>query len=159
MIIKCKTVIGAKSLDGVSPLYPGCQYEVDNALGKRLIAQGVAESVIVPAKPAPAEQKSSENPSEGQSAQNGPSEGNNGQVAGTLDPEQLQSMTFTELKALAKDMGVPDVGKIKSKEGMIEAICNVEVYADADPEEDPDDEPETDPEEDPPKIDPQDVVD
>lgn len=162
MIIKCKTVIGATSLDGVSPLYPGCQYEVDNALGKRLVAQGVAESVKIPAKQAPAEQKPSENPPESQSAQNGPSEGNNGQVVGTLDPEQLQSMTFTELKALAKDMGIPDVGKIKSKEGMIEAITNVEVYADADPEDDPesdpDDDPEKDPEDNPPVFDPQAVV-
>ena len=122
--------------------------DVDKAEADRLIGLGVAEAVKAEKIKAPKEE-----------APKGASEGENGQVAGTLDPEQLKSMRFDDLKALAKDMGVADIGKIKSKGGMIEAICNVEVYADADPEEDPDDEPETDPEEDPPKIDPQDVVD
>jgi len=70
-----------------------------------------------------------ENPSKDGNAQNGPENAGNGKIAGHLDAEQLQDMTFTELKALAKDMGI-ETGKIKSKAGMIEAITAVEVYAD-----------------------------
>lgn len=147
MLIKAKCVIGARAKNGTSPLYPGCVYDVDDILGKRLCDEEVAEFAEKSAHPARAEAKPSENPSTEETAQNSPENAGNGQIAGHLDRDQLQEMSYTDLKALAKDMGI-ETGKIKSKAGMIEAICAVEVYADAD-----------DPEEAPPVFDAQDVID
>ena len=47
-------------------------------------------------------------------------------ITGHLDGADLESMSFSDLKALAKDMGI-DAGKIKSKAGLIQAITEVEV--------------------------------
>ena len=54
-----------------------------------------------------------------------------GAIKGHLVKEDLEEMTYTQLKELAKDMGI-ETGKIKSKAAMIEAICSEEVYTDAD---------------------------
>ena len=133
MFIRAFCVLGIKAKDGRSPIYPGSVAEVDDAEGLRMIDLGCAEETgavapvrSVQAAPVP---KSSENPTESGNARNGAENANNGQIAGHLDAEQLQEMSYTELKALAKDMGI-EAGKIKSKAGMIEAITAVEVYAD-----------------------------
>ncbi len=151
MFIRAFCVLGIKAKDGRSPIYPGTIAEVDDAEGLRMIEAGCATEVGAvdaerPGKAAPASVPS-ENPSTEETAQNGPEKAGNGQIAGHLDRDQLQEMSFADLKALAKDMGI-ETGKIKSKAGMIEAICAVEVYADAD-----------DPEEAPPVFDAQDVID
>ena len=151
MFIRAKSVLGIRNKDGVGPIYPGCTAEVDDELGAKFVADGFAVEIAHPgavasSKAAPVPSPG-ENPSNGETAQNGPENAGNGQIAGHLDRDQLQEMSYTDLKALAKDMGI-ETGKIKSKAGMIEAICAVEVYADAD-----------DPEEAPPVFDAQDVID
>ena len=133
MYLKAKAVICDTSADGRSPLYPGDLFEIDDATGRNLILRGAATEMPGPAAQDAIPQRSAkgtgENPSEGETARNGAENANNGQIAGHLDAEQLQEMSYTELKALAKDMGI-EAGKIKSKAGMIEAITAVEVYAD-----------------------------
>ena len=111
MLIKAKCVIGAKAKNGTCPLYPGCVYDVDDVIGKRLCDEEVAEFAEIQARPAHAASIPSENPSAGIKAPEGPSEGEN----------DLEAMTYTELKAMAKDMGI-ETGKLKSKAQMIEAI-------------------------------------
>ena len=116
MLIKAKTVLGIKDLDGNSPIYPGTYAEVDESTGKRLVESGVAEETTRPEAVGSIHQAQtpvpSENPPAIPNAQNEPSEGEN---------DDLESMTFNELKALAKEMGI-ETGKIKSKSGMIQAI-------------------------------------
>lgn len=148
MFIRAKSVLGIRNSEGVGPIYPGCTAEVDDELGAKLVADGFAVEIARPgtvasSKAAPAANPS-ENPSKGENTQNGPENAGNGQVTGHLDEAQLQEMSYTDLKALAKDMGI-ETGKIKSKAGMIAAITAVEVQADA--------------EEAPPVFDAQDVID
>ena len=130
MLIKARVVLGLTSRDGKCPIFPGDTAVVDDAEGKRAVEAGYAWEVdAVPAdKPGNISPVSSrcENPSGGQSAQNGPENANN--VKGHLDRDQLEEMSFADLKALAKDMGI-ETGKIRSKSGMIEAILAVEVEA------------------------------
>ena len=140
MFIRAYCVLGIKTVDGRSPVYPGSVAEVNE--DGCAVEVGAGASVRT-GKAAPVSNPG-ENPSKDGNAQNGPQNAGNGQIAGHLDAEQLQEMTFTELKALAKDMGI-ETGKIKSKAGMIEAITAVEVYAD-------------DLEEAPPVFDAQDVI-
>ena len=133
MFIRAYCVLGIKTVDGRSPVYPGSVAEVNDEDGLRMIEDGCAVEVgagasVRSGKAAPVSGPG-ENPSKDGTAQNSPENAGNGQAAGHLDAEQLQEMTFTELKALAKDMGI-ETGKIKSKAGMIEAITAVEVYAD-----------------------------
>ena len=151
MFIRSKCVLGVTAKDGTCPIYPGFCAEVDDAEGKRAVESGYAVEITAVATERPGStgvaSQTSVNPSTEETAQNGPGNAGNGQIAGHLDRDQLQEMSYTDLKALAKDMGI-ETGKIKSKAGMIEAICAVEVYADAD-----------DPEEAPPVFDAQDVID
>ena len=145
MLIKARVVLGLTSKDGKCPIFPGDVADVDDAEGKRAVEQGYAWEVdavpaVRPGNISPVSSKG-ENPSEGESAQNGPKNAEN--VKGHLDREQLEEMSFADLKALAKDMGI-ETGKIRSKSGMIEAITAVEVEAPAD---------------DLPDLTPQDVVD
>ena len=48
-------------------------------------------------------------------------------MAGTMDTEQLEKMTVSELKALAKQMGLDDSGR---KAELIERISATEVHVD-----------------------------
>lgn len=81
-----------------------------------MVERGVAEEISSARKIQPgnisAGKTPSENPPAIPNAQNEPSEGEN---------DELESMSFNELKALAKEMGI-ETGKIKSKAGMIQAI-------------------------------------
>lgn len=134
MLIKAKCVLGIKAKDGRSPIWPGSVAEVDDKDGKRMVELGVAEEISAAPKNRPsnisAGQNPGANPSGAENAQNEPSGAGNEYVTGHLDKDQLQEMSFADLKALAKDMGI-DTGKIKSKSGMIEAITAVEVEAPA----------------------------
>ena len=116
MFIRAFCVLGIKAKDGRSPIYPGTIAEVDDAEGLRMIEAGCATEVGAvdaerPGKAAPVSVPS-ENPPEIGNAQNEPSEGEN---------EGLEAMSYTELKAMAKEMGI-ETGKIKIKTGMIDAI-------------------------------------
>lgn len=133
MFIKSRVVLGLTSKDGRCPIFPGCIAEVDDAEGKSAVESGYAWEITAgaPAAPSnvPSASKPSENPTKTEGAQNGAGNAENGQVTGHLDSEQLQEMSFADLKALAKDMGI-ETGKIRSRAGMIDAITAVEVSAD-----------------------------
>ena len=137
MFIKAKCVLGIKTKDGRSPIYPGSVAEVDDRDGKLMVERGVAEEINAAPKKRggniSAGKTPSENPPKDENAQNEPSTPENGEgtIKGNLVKEDLEEMSFTQLKELAKDMGI-ETGKIKSKAAMIEAICSVEVTADAD---------------------------
>ena len=136
MLIKAKCVLGIRDKNGTGPIYPGCIADVDDREAKRLIAQGVAESVARPAavgtgKAAPAD-KAGENPSEDENAQNGALNPEN-EITETEDLGKLEDMSFNELKQIAKDLGI-ETGKIKSKAGMIAAISDVATGIPADEE-------------------------
>ena len=125
MLIKAKCVLGIKAKDHKSPIWPGSVAEVDDKEGKRMVELGVAEEISAAPKNRSsyisAGQNPGANPSGAENAQNEPSGAGNEYVAGHPDNDQLQEMSFADLKALAKDMGI-DTGKIRSKEGMINAI-------------------------------------
>jgi len=116
MFIRALCVLGIKTKDGRSPIWPGSVAEVDDADGLRMIELGCAtETGAVPSeRPGSTAPVSvpGENPTETGNARNEPSEGENG---------DLEAMSYTELKAMAKEMGI-EAGKIKSKSGMIDAI-------------------------------------
>ena len=116
MFIRALCVLGIKAKDGRSPIYPGSVSEVDDADGLRMIEAGCAVEVGAVATERPSNisptRSLSENPPEIGNARNEPSEGKNG---------DLEDMTYTELKAMAKEMGI-ETGKLKSKSSMIEAI-------------------------------------
>ena len=93
--------------------------EVDDAEAERLFALGVAEMADPEENKAP----------EAKAAEKAP-EVSGEPITGHLDGVDLESMSFNDLKALAKDIGI-DAGKIKSKAGLIQAITEVEVEAPA----------------------------
>lgn len=140
MLLKAKTIFLLPDGDSKRTVYPGETVNADESIAQELISLGAAVEMARPganlARPAPADVNPSENPARSENAQNGPENAENGQVAGHLDAEQLQDMSFADLKALAKDMGI-ETGKIRSKSGMIEAITSVEVFADAETEDAP----------------------
>ncbi len=112
----------------VKPNSPPIDVEEDEA--RRLISIGVAIAVkdeTAPAAPA----KVSPNGNTEAKAQ-APEEPAEATVTGYLDAEQLKEMSFDELKALAKDMGIAITG-IRSKAGLIEAITAVEAEAGGEP--------------------------
>jgi len=113
MLIKAKCVIGAKAKNGTSPLYPGCVYDVEDVIGKRLCDEEVAEFVEISARPARAASIPSENPPQSANAPEGSTEGEN-----AID---LEAMSFMELKLKAQSMGI-ETGKLRSKTALIEAI-------------------------------------
>ena len=121
MLIKAKCVIGARAKNGTSPLYPGCVYDVEDVIGKRLCDQEVAEFVEISARPARVASIPSENPPESVNAPEGPTEGEN-----AID---LEAMSFMELKA--QSMGI-ETGKLRSKTALIEAIAAAENPGDDD---------------------------
>ena len=145
MFIRALCVLGIKARDGRSPIYPGSVVEVDDEVGLRMINNCSAKEMPRPdektARPASPKPGMGENPPKAVNAPEGPK--NAKSVKGHLDGEDLESLSFAELKALAKDLGI-EAGKIKSKTGMIEAITAVEVEA---------------PDDDLPELTPQDVVD
>ena len=123
MLIKAKCVIGARAKNGTSPLYPGCVYDVEDVIGKRLCDQEVAEFVEISARPARAASIPSENPPESVNAPEGPTEGENA--------NDLEAMSFMELKLKAQSMGI-ETGKLRSKTALIEAITAAENPGDDD---------------------------
>lgn len=96
----------------VIPVRPGNPpIEVEQAEGERLIALGVAAEVTPEKITAPKTE-----------ALEGASEA---KTEGDAEKVSLDSMSFNDLKALAQEMGL-DVGGIRSKAGMIEAITTAQ---------------------------------
>lgn len=118
MLIRAKIVLGTKDKTGRSPIYPGAVAEVDDKVGKRYVESGLAVEIdgTAPKSTDTAAPVSlpCENPSRAENAQKAPESLEN-------EHDILQDMTYTELKALAKEKGI-EIGRIKSKAGMIEAI-------------------------------------
>lgn len=115
MLIKSRVVLGLTSRDGKCPIFPGDTAVVDDEEGRRAVEAGYAWEInAVPADrsgyTAPVSGMG-ENQVKGGNAQNGQKNADN----------DLEAMTYTELKAMAKDMGI-ETGKLKSKAQMIEAI-------------------------------------
>ena len=137
MFIRALTILLAKDKNGHSPIYPGKTVEVGDEIGCEFVALKVAKEVRATEAetgiPAAAAGKRSGNASGAENAQNSPK--NAATVKGYLDGNDLNGMSFADLKALAKDMGI-DTGKIRSKSGMIEAITSVEVEAPLNEDED-----------------------
>ena len=151
MLLRAKTIFLLPDGDSKRTVYPGETVNADESIAQELISLGAAVEMARPgtksACPAPADVIPGENPANGEIAQNGPENAENGQVAGHLDAEQLQEMSFADLKSLAKDMGI-NAGSIRSKAALIAAISAVEILVDAE-----------DHGEAPPVFDAQDVVD
>ncbi len=132
MFIRAKTVLGVRDINGNSPIYPGSVAEVTEEVGKRLVSLCVAQEVSGSASDRPCNispvSGTSVNPSAGESAQNGPKtpENDEGMISGHLVKSDLEEMTYTQLKELAKDMGI-ETGRIKSKAAMNEATRAEEV--------------------------------
>lgn len=130
MLLKAKTVILLRQNHSVRMITPGETFEVNEGTAKRYLETEAAVKAVsglpqATGKGLPVASPDGNTPKSG-SAQNGPKTGEN--VKGYLDGSDLETMSFADLKALAKDMGI-DTGKIKSKSGMIEAISSVEVEA------------------------------
>lgn len=130
MFIRAKNLLLAKTKAGRSPIYPGETVEVEDAVGREFVELKAAVEVT-PAEAertgkAPLAANHNGNTPKSKKGQEGPKTGEN--VKGHLDGTDLEGMSFADLKALAKDMGI-DTGKIRSKSGMIEAITAVEVEA------------------------------
>ena len=114
----------------VTPRDPAISVDDDEA--KRLVKIGVAAYVDAEA---PLEDVATAVPgdSDGQTIGNSPDngEGENGdsdpgEIAGTLDPEDLKGWKMEDLKKLAADLGIDTTG-IKKKDDLIAAIAAVEV--------------------------------
>ena len=118
MFIRAKNLLLAEAKNGQSPIYPGIAVEVDDKVGREFIALGAAvevpkSAVATAIQAAPANVPDGNTP-EDTSAQNSPENDENG-------ISELEGMSFADLKAMAKEMGI-DTGKIRSKEGMMNAI-------------------------------------
>ena len=100
------------------PVRPGNVIEVDDLFGHNIVALGGAAEATLKAPVAAPVDIPGVNPSESENAPQVPFDGE--EIQGT----DLEDMSFAELKQLAKDLGL-EVGKIKSKAGMIEAISAV----------------------------------
>ena len=146
MLIKALNVLLAKSKDGQSPIYPGKVVEVDDQVGREFVELEVAIEVPVSAAATALPARKGENPNGNtpitENASETPKTGipvdeeNN-----TMDRAYLETLSFAELKELAKSFGVY-FGTMRSKESVIEALTSIRVD-----------------EELPPDLSPQDVVD
>lgn len=131
MFIRAKNLLLAKTTAGRSPIYPGETVEVEDAVGREFVELKAAVEVT----PAEAEragkaplgdnpngntpnmQKAAEEPKTGV-----PVDDENN----TMDRAHLETLSFTELKEIAKEYGVYS-GTMRSKESVIEALTAVQV--------------------------------
>lgn len=137
MRLKAKTIFLLPEGDGKRTVFPGETVNADENTAQELISLGaaveVAQSGKIWARPALAGENMSENQAEGGNGQSGPRNAENG-----VSREELEAMSFSQLKEMAKALGIADVGKIKSKAGMIEAILkNGEEIPEAAPDDEP----------------------
>ena len=131
MFIRAKNILLAQTKTGRSPIYPGETVEVEDAVGREYVELKAAVEVT----PADAErdgkaplgdnpngntpnmQKAAEEPKTGVPVD----EENN-----TMDRAYLETLSFTELKEIAKEYGVYS-GTMRSKESVIEALTSAQV--------------------------------
>ena len=120
MLLKAKTIFLLSDGDSKRTVYPGETANADERTALELISLGAAMEIPHPdttsARLAPANVVTSESPVKSENAQNGSENAEDG-----VTHETLEAMSFTQLKEMAKSMGI-EAGKIKSKSDMIEAI-------------------------------------
>lgn len=132
MLIKAKTVFR----HGSNLVTPGATLDVPDNLAKRLICLKAAEEVQL-SQPetvwnAPPDENPNGNTPSGENAQETPKTGipvddeNN-----TMDRAYLETLSFSELKEIAKSFGVYS-GTMRSKESVIEALTSISVSDDDD---------------------------
>ena len=114
---------------GVKLIDCGQTCEVDDAEAERLIALGVAAPVVATPQEPQAETGTGENTPAPETPQE--------PLSGSLDPEQLSTMTNADLKKLAEDLGL-DTAKLRVKADFVAAISAVEFPVEDDPDEDED---------------------
>ena len=112
---------------GVCVIDRGNTCEVDDAEAARLISLGVAAEVVAtPQEPQDAPEAGVNTPDDEKAQE---------PLIGSLDPEQLSTMTNAQLKKLAEDMGL-DTAKCRVKADYIELITAVEFAVDPEGDED-----------------------
>ena len=114
---------------GVKLIDCGQTCEVDDAEAERLIALGVAAPVVATPQEPQAETGTGENTPAPETPQE--------PLSGSLDPEQLSTMTKANLKKLAEDMGL-DTSGCNVKADYV-ALISAEEFL-VDPEDDDEDE-------------------
>ena len=114
---------------GVKLIDCGQTCEVDDAEAERLIALGVAAPVVATPQEPQAETGTGENTPAPETPQE--------PLSGSLDPEQLSTMTKANLKKLAEDMGL-DTSGCNVKADFVALIAAEEFPVD--PEDDDEDE-------------------
>jgi len=121
MRLRAKTIFLLPVGGNKRTVYPGETVEADEEFAQEMISLGAATEVAqlakIPARLASADTKSSENQSESGNASERAETPEN-----SLSREKLEEMSFAQLKEVAKALGIENVGKIKSKAGLIEAI-------------------------------------
>ena len=131
MFIRALCVLGIKARDGRSPIYPGSVVDVDDEVGLCMINNGSAKEMPRPdektARPASSRSGMGKNQSGAANALETPKTGVPvDEETNTLDREYLETLPFTELKDIAKTLGVYS-GTMRSKEAVIEALTSISV--------------------------------
>lgn len=131
MFIRAKNILLAQTKTGRSPIYPGETVEVEDAVGREYVELKAAVEVTPadavragkaplcdnPNGNTPSVPKAAEEPKTGVPVD----EENN-----TMDRAYLETLSFTELKEIAKEYGVYS-GTMRSKESVIEALTSAQV--------------------------------
>ncbi len=118
---------------GVKLIDCGQTCEVDDAEAERLIALGVAAPVVATPQEPQAETGTGENTPAPETPQE--------PLSGSLDPEQLSTMTKANLKKLAEDMGL-DTSGCNMKADFVALIAAEEVQVDPEDDKEPEEEDE-----------------
>lgn len=136
MLLKAKNVILLRKNHSAQMITPGEVFEVDEGTAKRYLETNAAVKAVSglteTAGKAPAAQTPNGNTPSGENAQETPKTGipvddeNN-----TMDRAYLETLSFSELKEIAKSFGVYS-GTMRSKESVIEALTSIPVSDDDD---------------------------
>ena len=131
MFIRALNVLLASTKNGQSPIYPGKTVEVDDAVGREFVELKAAVEVPGTDTVCPADAPVDENPT-GNTAndENAPETPKTGipvdDENNTMDRAYLETLSFAELKEIAKTYGVYS-GTMRSKESVIEALTAIPV--------------------------------
>ncbi len=131
MLIRALNVLLATTNDGQSPIYPGRTVEVDDAVGREFVGLRAAVEVSEFATVCPAEGPLDEIPNGNTpNDENAPETPKTGipvdEENNTMDRAYLETLSFTELKEIAKTYGVYS-GTMRSKESVVEALTAIPV--------------------------------
>ena len=129
MFIRALNVLGVMALDGTCPIWAGSVAEVDDATGKRLVGMGAAVDVgqfdaqeaagTAPGDRTGTSSTGSQNAPEG--PQKPDTETETEIIEEELEGRDLESMSFNDLKAYAKELGI-ETKALRSRASLIEAI-------------------------------------